>query len=49
MDPEAVKMEEIPGLMREVAKSQEEKLRSAVRGGAKTALALLLAHYPTAK
>ena len=35
--------------MREVANKQVERLQSAVRGGARTALALMLAHYRTAK
>ena len=48
-DPEKVIVEEIPGLMREVANNQVERLQSAVRGGARTALALMLVHYKTAK
>ena len=48
-DPEKVLIEEIPDLMREVANSQVERLQSAVCGGARTSLALMLAHYRTAK
>ena len=48
-DPETVVMEDVPSLMREAAKSQEGRLRSSVRGGARTTLALMLAHYRTAK
>ena len=48
-DPEKVVVEEIPELMREATKTQEGRLRSAVRGGARTVLALMLAHYRTAK
>ena len=36
-------------MMREVANKQVERLQSAVRGGARTTLALMLAHYRTAK
>ena len=42
-------MEDVPELMREVAKGQEGRLRAAVCGSACTVLALMLAHYRTAK
>ena len=48
-DPEKVIVDDIPELMREVANGQLGRLQSAVRGGARTALALMLAHYSTAK
>ena len=48
-DPEKVVVEEILDLMREVANTQVDRLQSAVRGGARTTLALMLAHYRTAK
>ena len=48
-DPEKVIVEEISDLMREVANTQVERLQLAVRGGARTTLALMLAHYRTAK
>ena len=48
-DVEAVPIEEIPILMREHACRFVERLRSAARGGARTCLALMLAHYSTAK
>ena len=48
-DPEKVIVEEIPDLMREVANKQVKRLQSAVRGGARTALALMLVHYKTTK
>ena len=48
-DPEKIAVEDIPDLMREVANKQVERLQSAVRGGARTTLALMLAHYRTAK
>ena len=48
-DADAVQIEEIPVLMRELASKQGERLRSAVRGGARTCLALMMAHYRTAK
>ena len=48
-DAEKIVVEEIPDLMREVANKQTGRLQSAVRGGARTALALMLAHYRTAK
>ena len=48
-DTDKIIVEEIPDLMREVANSQTGRLQSAVRGGARTALALMLAHYRTAK
>ena len=48
-DPGKVIVEEIPGLMREVANGQVGRLQSTVRGGARTALALMLVHYRTAK
>ena len=48
-DADAVQIEEIPVLMREHACKFGERLRSAVRGGARTCLALMVAHYSTAK
>ena len=36
-------------MMHEVANTHVDRLQSAVRGGAHTALALMLAHYRTAK
>ena len=48
-DANKIIVEEIPELMREVANKQTGRLQSAVRGGARTALALMLAHYRTAK
>ena len=48
-DPEKVIIKEIPDLVREVANTQVERLQSAVRGGARTTLALMLAHYRDAK
>ena len=48
-DAEHVQLEGIPVLMREMASKQGERLRSAVCGGASTCLALMVAHYRTAK
>ena len=48
-DANKIVVEEVPELMREVANKQTGRLQSAVRGGARTALALMLAHYRTAK
>ena len=48
-DAGAVQIEEIPVLMREIASKQGERLRSAVRGRARTCLALMMAKYRTAK
>ena len=48
-DPEKTAVEDVPELMREVAKGQEGRLRSAIRGGARIVLALMLAHYRTTK
>ena len=48
-DADAVQIEEIPVLMLEHASKQSERLRSVVHGGARTCLALMVAHYRTAK
>ena len=46
---DAVQIEEIHVLMREIASKQGECLRLAVRGGERTCLALMVADYHTAK
>ena len=39
----------LPDALKEAAAGSEEQLHSAARGGAKTALGLMMAHYPEAK
>ena len=48
-DPDKINVEDVPALMREVANKHAERMASAVRGGARAALALMVAHYRTAK